>query len=107
MNQTANGPFAAKRSRGTNRQTGEQMTHWDMLHKATKFEFSLFNMSQCVTCFLHHVTGQLQRADCSLFLWLSGLYRLSPAYYVDKRCSILFALQEVCSENRKQGNGGK
>ena len=26
-----NGPFAAERSRGTNRQTGEQMTHWDML----------------------------------------------------------------------------
>jgi len=53
------------------------------------------------------VTGQLQRADCSLLLWLSGLYRLSPAYYVDKRCSILFSLQEVCSENRKQGNGGR
>ena len=29
-----------------NRQTGEQMTHWDMLNKATtKFEVSLFNMS--------------------------------------------------------------
>ena len=31
-----------------NRQTGEQMTHWDMLNKATKFECSLFSMSQCV-----------------------------------------------------------
>ena len=31
-----------------NRHTGEQMTHWDMLKKATKFEFSLFNMFQCV-----------------------------------------------------------
>ena len=30
--------------------TGEQNTHWDMLKKATKFEFSLFNMSQCVIC---------------------------------------------------------
>ena len=29
-----------------NRHTGEQMTHWDMLKKATKFEFSLFNMFQ-------------------------------------------------------------
>ena len=45
-----NRPFAAERSRGTNRQTGEQMTHWDMLNKATKFEFSLFNMSPCVIC---------------------------------------------------------
>ena len=33
------GPFEAEQSRGTNRQTGEQMTHWDMLNKATKFEF--------------------------------------------------------------------
>ena len=32
-----------------NRQTGEQMTHCDMLNKATtKFEVSLFNMSQWV-----------------------------------------------------------
>ena len=45
-----NGPFAAEQSRGTNRHTGEQMTHWDMLKKATKFEFSFFNMSQCVIC---------------------------------------------------------
>ena len=28
------------------RQTGEQMMHWDILNKATKFEFSLFNMPQ-------------------------------------------------------------
>ena len=35
-----------------NGHTGEQMTHWDMLKKATKFEFSLFNMSQCVICSL-------------------------------------------------------
>ena len=33
-----------------NRHTGEQVTHWGMLKKATKFEFSLFNMSQCVIC---------------------------------------------------------
>ena len=33
-----------------NRQTGDQMTHWDMLNKATKFEFSLFKMAQCVIC---------------------------------------------------------
>ena len=30
------------------RQTGEQMTHRDMLKKASKFEFSFFNVSQCV-----------------------------------------------------------
>ena len=52
----------------TNRQTGEQMTHWDMLKKATEFEFSLSNMSQCVTCspvwqFLYHVIAQLQMAQ--------------------------------------------
>ena len=29
-----------------NRQTGEQLTNWDMLNKTTKFEFSLFDMSQ-------------------------------------------------------------
>ena len=65
----SNGPFAAERSRGTNRQTGEQMTHWEMLNKATNFEFSLFNMSPCVICFpvwrfLYHVITQLQRAHC-------------------------------------------
>ena len=42
------------------------MMHWDMLNKATKFEFSLFNMSQCVICspvwrFLYHVIAKLQR----------------------------------------------
>ena len=40
------------------------MTRWDMSNKATKFEFSLFNMSQCVIQFgdLYIVTAQLQRA---------------------------------------------
>ena len=33
-----------------NRQTGEQMSHWDLLNKATKFEFSLFNISQYIIC---------------------------------------------------------
>ena len=50
-----------------NGHTGEQMTHLHMLKKATKFEFSLFNMSQCVICspiwrFLYHVVAQLQMA---------------------------------------------
>ena len=50
-----------------NRHTGEQMTHWDVLKKATKFEVSLFNMSQCVICspvwrFLYHVIAQRQMA---------------------------------------------
>ena len=35
-----------------NLQTGEQITYWDMLNKATQFEFSLFNMAQCVICSL-------------------------------------------------------
>ena len=35
------------------RQTREQMTQWNMLNKATKFEFSLF---------LYHVIAKLQRA---------------------------------------------
>ena len=43
------------------------MTHWDMLNKAAIFEFSLFNMSQCVICspvwrFFYHVIAQLQKA---------------------------------------------
>jgi len=33
-----------------NHHTGEQMTHWDTLKKATKFESSLFNMFQCIIC---------------------------------------------------------
>ena len=40
------GPFAAERSRGTNRQTKEQMTHW------------AWDMSQCVICShlpVHHL----------------------------------------------------
>ena len=59
-----------------NRHTGEQMTHWDTLNKATKFEFSLFNISQCVICstvwrFLNHVTARLQRAHFCSSLTLS------------------------------------
>ena len=54
-----------------NLQTGEQMTHWDMLNKATKFEFSLFYMSHCVICspvwsFLYHVIALLQMAHLIL-----------------------------------------
>lgn len=30
------------------RQIEEQMTHWNMINKATKFKLSLVNMSQCV-----------------------------------------------------------
>ena len=33
-----------------NCQTGKQMTHWDLLNKANKFEFSLFNMSEYIIC---------------------------------------------------------
>ena len=47
------------------------MTHWDMLNKATKFEFSLFYMSHCVICspvwsFLYHVIALLQMAHLIL-----------------------------------------
>ena len=55
-----------------NLQTGELMMHWDMLHKATKFEFSLFNISQSVICsqvcleILHHVIAQLQMVHWSI-----------------------------------------
>ena len=33
-----------------NHHTVEQMIHWNILNKATIFEFSLFNMSQCIIC---------------------------------------------------------
>ena len=33
-----------------NRQTGEQMTHGDMLNKEKSKLVALFNMSQCVIC---------------------------------------------------------
>ena len=46
------GPLQLSDHTVQNRQTGEQMTHWDMFKKATKFEFSLFNMVQCVICSL-------------------------------------------------------
>ena len=70
------GPLQLSNRVVQNRQTGEQMTHWDTLNKATKFEFSLFNMSQCVICspvwrFLNHVTAQLQRAHFCSSLTLS------------------------------------
>ena len=43
------------------------MTHWDIFNNATKFEFSFFNMAQCVICsqvwrLYHVVAQQLQRA---------------------------------------------
>ena len=45
-----NGPLQLRDHVVQNRHTGEQMTHWDVLNKTTKFEFSLFNMAQCVIC---------------------------------------------------------
>ena len=32
------------------RQTGEQMTHWEMFNKENSNLVALFNMSQCVIC---------------------------------------------------------
>jgi len=54
-----------------NRLTGEQMTHWDMVNKATKLNFFPYlNSFQCVICspvrrFLYLVIAHLQRAHCS------------------------------------------
>ena len=58
------GPLQLSNHVVQNRHSEEQMTHWDMLKKAAKFEFSLFSMHQCVICSpvwrcLYHVT------DCS------------------------------------------
>ena len=62
----SNRPFAAERSRGTNRQTGEQMPHWAMLNKENLNLVALFNMSQrsllSSLAILYHVIAQLQRA---------------------------------------------
>ena len=62
------------------RQTGEQMMHWDMLNKATKFEFSLF---------LYHVIAKLQRAHSSevckhLEYTLWRLHYMAGRHYVAK-----------------------
>ena len=35
---------------GSNRQTCEQMTQWDVLNKEKSNLLALFNMSQCVIC---------------------------------------------------------
>jgi len=45
-----NGHFAAEGLRGTNRPTGEQMTHWDILNKENSHLVAFFNISQCVIC---------------------------------------------------------
>ena len=54
-----NGPFAAERSRGSNRQTGEQMMHWDMLNKENS------NLVALLTCpsasFAHQFGGFVPR----------------------------------------------
>ena len=42
---------AAEQSRDTkNRQTEEQMTHWDILNEENSNLVALLNMSQCVIC---------------------------------------------------------
>ena len=79
-----NGPFAAERSFGTNCQTGEQMMHWDMLDKASKFEFSLFNMSSAsfahqfgdfVPCDLSAAKGPLLFPGTFLLSFLQKEYK--------------------------------
>ena len=68
------------------------MTHWDMLKKATKFEFSLYNMSQCVICspvwaILYHAIAKLQRAHFCRSL-LSGHPLLSGHMARSQGCPI-------------------
>ena len=66
------------------------MTHWDMLNKATKFEFSLFNMSQLrhllsSMTILHHVIAQLQKAPCNYAI-VRKLAQPLTASYVIQTC---------------------
>ena len=74
-----NGPFAAERSRGTNRQIGEQMTHWDMLNKENSNIVALFNLYQCVICspvwrFLYNVIVSAAKVPLCL---CEGLWEVS------------------------------
>ena len=45
-----NEPFASEWWRGTNGQTGERMTHWDMFCYENSSLVALLNMPQCVIC---------------------------------------------------------
>ena len=45
-----NEPLAAELPRGTNQQSGEQMTYWDTLNKENSNLVALFHMSQCIIC---------------------------------------------------------
>ena len=47
---TVNGPFAAEHSRGTKSQTGEPMTHLNMLNEENSNLVALFNISRCIIC---------------------------------------------------------
>ena len=60
-------------TRYKNRHTGEQIAHWDILNKATKFKFSLFYMSQSAICSMAVFVPcdrQLQRAHLVLVLFV-------------------------------------
>ena len=63
-----NGSFAAEQSHGKNQQTGEQMTHWDMLNKATIKIWIVFVQHVPVRhllsslAILYHMIAQLQEA---------------------------------------------
>ena len=47
---TSMGPLQLSDHVVQNHQTGEQMTHWDMLNIENSNWVALFNMSQCVIC---------------------------------------------------------
>ena len=87
------GPLHLSNHMVQNCQTGEQMTHW-----ATKFQFSLFNMSQCIICspVWYHVIARLQMAhheqnwnQCSLCLWQDILFLLQWSWMVLTHGSLL------------------
>ena len=72
------------------------MTHWDMLNKATKFEFSLYNMSQCVIekeRGIFDITARPTSKRLSLvFALLVGIHRC--------RLSLFFAQLQIISKYR-------
>ena len=76
------------------------MTHWDMLNKATKFECSLSNMSQCVIekeSGIFDITARPTSKRLSLvFALLVGIHRC--------RLSLFFAVKSKSSQNTDLAN---
>ena len=64
------------------RQIEEQMTHWNMINKATKFKLSLVNMSQCVIRSLVCRVCTTSSLNC---IGPIEVHRLSPLFCIKKR----------------------